>query len=122
IAYRGLDRARLTVEAEAAIAAARWIIIAPSNPMVSICPILGVPGMSAALRRSSAPRIAVSPIVGGSAVSGPAGHMLAAAGHEVSVVGLARLYGPLLTGIVIDETDRAFEQPLRDMGLQVLAT
>jgi LPPG:FO 2-phospho-L-lactate transferase len=90
--------------------------------MVSICPILAVPGLRALLAGLNVPRVAVSPIVGGDAVSGPAGQMMAAAGQEVSVLGLARLYADVLTGVVIDETDRAHAAALRDMGLEVLVS
>jgi len=122
VAFQGAEQAALTAEVGQALAAASCVILCPSNPMVSISPILAVPGLSDALRELAVPRVAVSPIVGRQAVSGPAGQLMAAAGHEVSVLGLARLYAEFLTGLVIDEADRGDAPALRDQGLQVLVT
>jgi LPPG:FO 2-phospho-L-lactate transferase len=122
VAYGGIEQATLSQEVRQALDQASCILLCPSNPIVSIAPILGVPDLRAMLRGVHGPRVAVSPIVGGQAVSGPAGQLMAAAGCEVSVVGLARLYQDFLTGMVIDEADRHHVQALRDMGLQVLAT
>ena len=82
------------------------MVIAPSNPIVSVAPILATPGIREALDDTPAPIVAVSPIVGGRALKGPAAQMLATLGHEVSALGVARLYAGLIDGLVIDEIDR----------------
>lgn len=122
ISYRCIEQATLSPEIQQALETAGFVILCPSNPMVSIAPILAVPGLRPLLDGLNVPRVAVSPIIGGQAVSGPAGQMMAAAGCEVSVVGLAHLYKSFLTGIVIDEADGGLASALRDLGLDVLAT
>src|SRR5215212_3156754 len=87
IELRGVDEARPTESVLAAISGADAIIVCPSNPVVSVGPILALPGMMEALASSSAPKVAVSPIVGGRALKGPADKMLASLGHEVSATG-----------------------------------
>lgn len=101
--FRGVDDARPTPEVLDAIAAARAIVIGPSNPLLSIGPILALPGMRAALRSAAAPVVAVSPIVGGAVLKGPTAAFLAWAGQPVSAAGVAALYGDVLDGIVSDE-------------------
>lgn len=122
ISYRGIGQATLSAELQAVVGSTDAVILCPSNPMVSIGPVLAVPGLRALLAAAAGLRVAVSPIVGSQAVSGPAGQMMAAAGHEVSVLGLARMYGDFLTGIVVDNADGQCAHELRDMGLQVLVT
>jgi LPPG:FO 2-phospho-L-lactate transferase len=87
----------------------RAIIICPSNPFVSVEPILAVPGIRAAIERSEAPVIAVTPIIGGKAIKGPAAKMLAELGFEVSGAAIARRYASLIDGFVIDHVDPAPE-------------
>lgn len=99
-----------------AIASARVIVLAPSNPIVSIGPILALRDVRAALARTPAPVIAVSPIVGGEAIKGPAAAMLASLGHEVSAVGVARLYADFVDVLVIDERDAALADRVREAG------
>jgi len=103
VAFDGVETARPTPEVLDAIARARAIVIGPSNPVVSIGPILAVPGMREALRDAAAPVVAVSPIVGGAVLKGPTAAFLAWAGQPVSTAGVAALYGDLLDGIVADE-------------------
>ena len=103
VTFEGIAAARPTPEVLDAIARARAIVIGPSNPVVSIGPILAVPGMREALRAASAPVVAVSPIVGGAVVKGPTAACLAWAGQPVTAAGVADLYGDLLDGIVADE-------------------
>ncbi len=103
VAFEGVETARTTPEALDAIARARAIVIGPSNPVVSIGPILAVPGMRAALRAARAPVVAVSPIVGGSVLKGPTAACLAWAGRPASAAGVAETYGDLLDGLVADE-------------------
>jgi len=100
-----------------AIAGADAIVIAPSNPFVSIGPILALAGMRDAIGAARVKTIAVSPIVGGAAIKGPAAAMLAALGHEVSALGVARIYADLAGAFVLDETDRALEPAIRQLGL-----
>ncbi len=106
VELRGIERARPTPQVLAAIAGARAIVIGPSNPLVSIDPILAVPGMREALREAAAPVVAVSPIVGGEVLKGPTAAFMAFAGRELSARGVAEHYGELLDGIVTDEPPR----------------
>src|SRR5918997_2964558 len=89
VGLRGIEEARPTEAVLAAVAAADVVVFCPSNPVVSVGPILALPGMRDALVASSAPKVAVSPIVGGKALKGPADRMLASLGHEVSATGVA---------------------------------
>jgi len=101
--FRGAERARPTPEVLEAIATARAIVIGPSNPLLSIGPILALPGMREALRAAPAPVVAVSPIVAGQVVKGPTAAFLEYAGQPLSASGVAALYGDLLDGVVSDE-------------------
>ncbi|MBS1870361.1 MAG: 2-phospho-L-lactate transferase [Actinobacteria bacterium] len=103
VTFAGVDDARPTPEVLDALARARAIVIGPSNPVVSIGPILALPGMRAALRAASAPVVAVSPIVGGEVLKGPTAACLAWAGQPASAAGVAAVYGDLLDGLVADE-------------------
>lgn len=122
VTFAGIAEATAQPEALAAIADAQAVIIAPSNPIVSVEPILATPGMRDALRRTSAPIVAISPIVGGRAVKGPAASMLSSLGHEVSVLGVARLYAGLIAGLVIDEVDRELQPDIERLGMRVLVS
>jgi LPPG:FO 2-phospho-L-lactate transferase len=101
--YRGAERAAPTAEVLSALAAARTIVIGPSNPLASIGPILAVPGVREALLAAAAPVVAVSPIVGGAVLKGPTDEFMAFAALELSAAGVAAFYGELLDGIVADE-------------------
>ncbi|HEX7225311.1 MAG TPA: 2-phospho-L-lactate transferase [Candidatus Limnocylindria bacterium] len=90
-----------------AIATADLLVIGPSNPIVSIGPILALPGVREALIAAPAPVVAVSPIVAGRALKGPADRMLTSLGHESSALGVARLYAGLAERFVLDEADAA---------------
>jgi LPPG:FO 2-phospho-L-lactate transferase len=120
VAYAGIEGASLSPEVGDALRFAAAVVLCPSNPIVSIGPILAVPGLRTVLAALSVPRVAVSPIVGTQPVSGPAGRMMAAAGVEVSVLGLADLYRDFLTGMIIDSSDADRATALRDRGLHVL--
>jgi LPPG:FO 2-phospho-L-lactate transferase len=125
VRFRGIDDARPTPEVEAAIAAARAVVIAPSNPIVSIGPILALPGMRerlAAARLGGARLVAVSGIVGGKALKGPADRMLISLGMESTALGVARIYADLIDGFVLDTADADLEPAIRGMGLETLAT
>jgi LPPG:FO 2-phospho-L-lactate transferase len=102
---RGIEAAAPPPEALDAIASARAIVIGPSNPVISIGPILAVPGMREALAAASAKVVAVSPIVGGAVVKGPTEPFMAWAGFELNAAGVAAYYGDLLDGMVSDERE-----------------
>jgi LPPG:FO 2-phospho-L-lactate transferase len=117
--YRGLAHARPAPGVLEAIRGADALLLPPSNPFTSIRPILGVAGVSRALRDRRVPLVAVSPVVGGRAVRGPLGRMLRAAGHPVSALGIAEVYDGLLDGMVIDSTDARERRQLESRGLAV---
>ena len=100
-----------------AMASADVVVIGPSNPIVSIGPILALDGIREALASKSVPRIAVSPIVAGAALKGPADRMLASLGHEVSAVGVARLYAGLVDRFVLDEADAHLASDVEALGM-----
>lgn len=100
-----------------AIAGAEGVILCPSNPVVSIGPILALPGLRDALRRSAAPVVAISPIVGGAPVKGPADRLLRGIGAEVSARGVAALYRDVARGFVLDERDRQDADDVAALGL-----
>jgi LPPG:FO 2-phospho-L-lactate transferase len=99
----GIEDARVTPEAAEAIATAEAIVIGPSNPVISIGPILAVPGMRAALREAPAPVVAVSPFVGGRAVKGPTDDFCRSAGIGLSAQGVADAYRDVVDALVADE-------------------
>ncbi len=103
-----------------AIAAAECIVICPSNPMVSIGPVLATGGIAAAVAARRARVVAVSPIVAGRALKGPADRMLAELGHEASVVGVARLWSPYAATLVIDEADALLAEAVAAAGMRPL--
>jgi LPPG:FO 2-phospho-L-lactate transferase len=107
VEFRGAERARTAPGVLEAIARADAVVIAPSNPVTSIGPILAVPGVRETLANRTAPVAAVSPIVGGEAVSGPAGKLMRMQGWEVSPVGVAQAYRGLVDVVIADERDRA---------------
>jgi LPPG:FO 2-phospho-L-lactate transferase len=122
VLFRGVESASITPEAESALLDADAIIFCPSNPIVSIGPILAVPGMKECLRQAGAPKVAVSPIVGGAALKGPAADMLSTLGHETSAVGVAAIYRGLVDGMVIDNVDSDLAPRIIEMGMEVEVT
>jgi len=122
IHYEGIRSAKPAPGVLSAVETADLVIIAPSNPFVSIGPILGLAGVRAALRRATAPVVAVSPLIGGRPVKGPADRMMRSLGMKPSPIPLAELYRDLLHGLVIDTADRSFVPALEDRGLRVIAT
>jgi LPPG:FO 2-phospho-L-lactate transferase len=120
--FRGIVDSVPTPQVLDTLEAAEAIIFCPSNPFVSTGPILAVPGMREAIEAAPAPRVGVSPIVGGAALKGPAADMLDALGHEVSPYGVALLYRGLLDGFVIDREDEAHSERIRELGMEVLVT
>jgi LPPG:FO 2-phospho-L-lactate transferase len=101
--FEGADAALVTPEVLEALVSARAIVIGPSNPVISVAPILALPGMRAALRAASAPVVAVSPIVGGEVLKGPTAVFMASWGLSVDAAGVAKAYEGLLDGLVADE-------------------
>jgi LPPG:FO 2-phospho-L-lactate transferase len=103
VEYAGVEAASPPSGALEAIATARAIVVGPSNPVISIRPILAVPGMAGALRSSPAPVVGVSPVVGGTIVKGPTEPFMAWLGQPLSAAGVVGAYGGLLDGMVADE-------------------
>jgi LPPG:FO 2-phospho-L-lactate transferase len=122
IRFDGADDAASAPGVVDAIAGAAAILIAPSNPLISIGPILAVPGIRDALRERRAPCLAVSPIVGGQALRGPAAHMMRSLGHDPSPLGVADIYAGLIDAMVIDDLDVALAEGLDRRGLSVTVT
>ena len=121
VAFAGIDAARPTPEVAATLETAEVIVLCPSNPFVSIGPILAVPGMRPLLdaaRRRGARIAAVSPLVGGRAIRGPADRMAASLGGEASATGIARLYAGLLDVLLIDDVDAAEAPAIARLGIE----
>jgi LPPG:FO 2-phospho-L-lactate transferase len=119
--FDGADAARPAPGVLEAIGDADVVVVAPSNPLVSIDPVLAVPGVRDAVvvRRESV--VAVSPIIAGRALKGPADQLMANLGHEPSVVGVARLYAPLVGTLVIDTADAALAGAVEAEGVRCVA-
>lgn len=113
VEFSGIEQARPTPEVTAAIEDAEIVILGPSNPVISVGPILAVPGLREALRATRAPVVAMSPVVGGRSLKGPTEGFLEWAGLPVNAAGVAEYYGDVLDGMVADEQDAG--------GLPVLA-
>jgi LPPG:FO 2-phospho-L-lactate transferase len=123
--FEGIEAARSTPEVDAALEAAAAIVIAPSNPFVSVRPILAVAGVEAGLqtaRSRGAPVIAVSGIVGGVALKGPADRMLASLGSEATALGVARQYTGVADVFVLDRLDEALAPQIRELGLRTVVS
>jgi LPPG:FO 2-phospho-L-lactate transferase len=103
VSLEGVERARPTEEVLASLASCDLIVIGPSNPVISIGPILALPGMREAVAGAPAPVVAVSPFVGGRSVKGPTEHFCAWAGVETSAAGIVHAYSGLIDGVVADE-------------------
>jgi len=101
-----------------AITSADRVLIAPSNPIVSIGPVLAVPGVRDAVEARRTDVVAVSPIIAGAALKGPADRLLRELGHEASVVGIARLYASVAATLVIDAADADLQQAVEAEGLR----
>ena len=122
IRFAGIEEAQLPPGVAAALEGAATIVFCPSNPFVSLGPILAVAGFRERLIAAPAIKVAVSPIIGGRALKGPADQMLAGLGHDVSVLGVARLYRDILHGLVIDHEDVALAPQIEALGMRVLVT
>ncbi|HLX34427.1 MAG TPA: 2-phospho-L-lactate transferase [Candidatus Limnocylindrales bacterium] len=125
VRFSGVEDAAATPEVVAALETAEAIVIAPSNPFVSVQPILAVAGIDAGLqtaRTRGAPVVAVTPIIRGKALKGPADRMLGSLGHETSALGVARLYTEVADIFVLDERDAELEPAISDLGLRTVVT
>jgi len=123
--YDGLDASQATPEVLDALAKADAIVVAPSNPFLSVAPILGVPGLRPAIdaaRSRGVPIAAISGIIGGRALKGPADRILASLGHEATALGVARIYAPWVDLFVLDAVDEALAPAIRALGPDVLVT
>jgi LPPG:FO 2-phospho-L-lactate transferase len=109
VEFRGARVAGTTPEVLAAISAARAIIIGPSNPVISIGPMLAVPEIAAALAAATAPKVAVSPFVGGEILKGPTARFMTGRGVEASSAGIAEIYAAVVDGLMVDT---ALEKPV----------
>ncbi len=121
VRYSNVEQAQLAPGIEECILAADAVILAPSNPFISIGPILAIPGMKQVLSRTAAPVLAVTPIVGGRALKGPAATMLLELGYSASALGVARVYQGLVDVFVVDNQDMVLRGEIEVLGMKVNA-
>jgi LPPG:FO 2-phospho-L-lactate transferase len=122
LVYEGADTAEPNPEIAKAIHSADLIVVTSSNPLLSIDPILSLPGMTDLIRTASVPKIAVSPIIGGKAVKGPAAKIMQELGMDVSPVGVASHLKHILTGFVFDTDDKTLRTQIEGLGLAAIHT
>ncbi len=122
VRFEGSASAALSSAARAAFTEADVVVIAPSNPLVSIGPIRALAGVDQLLTSRRDTVVAISPIVGGVALKGPADRMLEELGHDASVVGVARLYAPIAATLVIDPVDAHLAAAVEATGMRALVT
>ncbi len=120
VRFAGAAAAALTPGARAALEKAEAVVVAPSNPLVSIGPIRALAGVNEILAARRETVVAISPIVGGAALKGPADRMLVELGHEASVVGVARLYAPIASALVIDPADEELAAAVEAEGMRAV--
>ncbi len=122
VRFAGIEQALPAPGVLSAIAEAEVILVAPSNPIVSIGPILALPGVREALHATRAPIVAVSPIVGGAPIKGPAAPLMRASGLEVSATGIAQAYRDFLDVLIIDEQDAELKPAVEALGIRAIVT
>jgi LPPG:FO 2-phospho-L-lactate transferase len=122
IEFDGVATARPAPGVLDAIASADIIVVAPSNPFVSVGPILAIPGIRQAIVESPATKVAISPIIAGDVVKGPAARMLRSLGHEVSALAVAKIYAGLIDAFVFDERDSELRPAVEALGLRCAVT
>jgi LPPG:FO 2-phospho-L-lactate transferase len=122
VRYEGAEQTLPAPGVVEALRAASVVVVAPSNPIVSIGPVMAVPGIRDAVTSRRERVVAVSPIVAGAALKGPADRLLTELGHDASVVGVARLYAPYASTLVIDEQDAALAPQVEAEGLRCVVT
>lgn len=122
--FAGADRARIADEFRAALEhpALRAVVICPSNPYLSIAPMLAIPAVRSALRERRVPVVAVSPIVAGQALKGPAAKIMRELGNEPSSVAVAQSYRGLIDGLVVDHADAALAGEIEHLGVRCFVT
>lgn len=120
VVLEGIAEARPSAAAVDALESADLIVFAPSNPIVSVGPILALDGIRDLVAGAGVPRVAVSPIVAGRALRGPADRMLTSLGHESSAVGVARLYAGLVDIFVLDEADAELATQVEALGMRAV--
>ena len=120
VRFDGAEDATISAAFKEALDSCDALVICPSNPFLSVAPILSIPGVRNMIEELSSVRIAVSPIVGGRALKGPAAKMLRELGEDVSCVGVARQYVGLCDVFVIDEVDRRFSDDIRSLGMEAV--
>jgi len=119
IEYQGADKARPNPDAVNAIHDSNLIVIAPGNPLTSIGPMLAIKGIRKEMAKKKNKVVAVSPVIGNSAISGPAGKYMEAAGMEVSVLGIAKMYAHVCSNLVIDTKDRMQTKEIEALSINV---
>ena len=122
VRFAGVDTCEPGPGVLEALAGAERVVMAPSNPIVSIAPVLAVPGLRRALAARRADVVAISPIVAGAALRGPADRLMAELGHEPSVVGVARLYADVAATLVVDLADAALAGEVEAAGMRCVVT
>ena len=119
IEYQGADKARPNPDAVNAIHDSSLIVIAPGNPLTSIGPMLAIKGIRKELAKKKNKVVAISPIIGNSAISGPTGKYMEAAGIEVSALGVAKMYADVCSNIIIDTKDRMLTKKIESLNINV---
>ena len=119
IEYQGADKVRPNPDAMNAIHDSSLIVIAPGNPLTSIGPMLAIKGIRKELAKKKNKVVAISPIIGNSAITGPTGKYLEAAGIEVSALGVAKMYADVCSNIIIDTKDRALKEKIESLNINV---
>jgi LPPG:FO 2-phospho-L-lactate transferase len=122
VKFQGAKKSRPAPGLLRAIRGAAGIIFCPSNPIISVGPILAVPGLRKALERRKCPAAAISPIVGGRALKGPAAAMMKSLGMEVSALGVAKIYRGLVDILVLDSTDEGLAPAIQKLGMKTVVT
>lgn len=120
VIFDGIDQAEPAPGVLEAIEAAEILIVCPSNPIVSIGPILAVPGIRDAVKKMKAPCVGISPIIGGKPVKGPADKLMEGKGVEVSAKGVAELYQDFLDALIIDQKDAKLRSGIEKLGIHVV--
>jgi len=122
VVYRGSDKARPAEGVVKALTSSDLVVICPSNPLASIGPILSIRAIRRTLQEAKCPRVAVSPIVGGRPLKGPADKFMKGMGFEVSPAGIADYYHNLITHLVLDVQDSAIEKQVQSAGIRTTVT
>ena len=121
IRFEGAEKAKPAEDFVSALEEASALMFCPSNPFLSVAPILAIPGVRERIEAFSGPRLAVSPIIGGEALRGPAAKILSELGHEVSCLGVAKQYPGLCDIFMIDTADYSYTEAIETLGMRVQA-